>query len=310
MADPIPYANGAAVERAISESAKTAAQRSNGTWSRHHLMQLADFERFLSRIFIEGESSRWVLKGGTSILARVPGARSTQDIDLLRAGSNGLDADLQELKALATTDLGDHYRFEYHSQQMITATEAQPYVDGYRVTFDTYLGVKKKSPLRVDLVSGVEATDQVTTLTRTSPLDLPRLVSHPWRLYPVVDQVADKVCATMMNYHGRSSSRTKDLVDLVVMATTQNIDGSLLRRAITREMGRRRIPPEMPFAVPADWEGRYPLLSRSTPACREFRSFGDAVDLVVRLVDPVLANHVAYQRWSARALSWQKAIEA
>lgn len=40
--------------------------------------------------------------------------------------------------------------------------------------------------------------------------NLPRLVSHAYRLYPIVDQIADKVCATMQTYHDRPSSREKD----------------------------------------------------------------------------------------------------
>ncbi|MGH8777149.1 MAG: hypothetical protein ACRDWI_19065 [Jiangellaceae bacterium] len=52
------------------------------------------------------------------------------------------------------------------------------------------------------------------------------LVTHPYRLYPVADQIADKVCATMeTNYPGgKRSSRVKELVDLVALAHTQTVD--------------------------------------------------------------------------------------
>ena len=50
----------------------------------------------------------------------------------------------------------------------------------------------------------------------------------------MTDQIADKVCATLSLYKGKPSSREKDLVDLVLMATTQQILGARLERALTR----------------------------------------------------------------------------
>jgi hypothetical protein len=70
----------------------------------------------------------------------------------------------------------------------------------------------------VDLAVGTGITGEVTTTEPANALDLPRLVRHQYRLYLVVDQIADKVCATMTAYNQRMSSREKDLVDLVVFA--------------------------------------------------------------------------------------------
>ena len=55
--------------------------------------------------------------------------------------------------------------------------------------------------------------------------------SHPYRLFPISDQVAEKVTATMSTYNGRPSSRAKDLVDIVTIARTQRVD--------LRELGDR-----------------------------------------------------------------------
>ncbi|MDA8208611.1 MAG: nucleotidyl transferase AbiEii/AbiGii toxin family protein, partial [Actinomycetota bacterium] len=77
-------------------------------------IELEYFNRFLSRIFSDGTSSDWVLKGGTGMLARVPNTRATRDIDL-HLQSASLDEALQELVRLASIDLGDHFRFESSS---------------------------------------------------------------------------------------------------------------------------------------------------------------------------------------------------
>lgn len=85
MLIPEPYPTARGVESAIKDAARTAAQL-HPALDVNKYIQLEYFNRFLSRIFSEGENSEWVLKGGTGILARIPSARSTRDIDLYRQG--------------------------------------------------------------------------------------------------------------------------------------------------------------------------------------------------------------------------------
>ncbi|MDR1999553.1 MAG: hypothetical protein LBQ06_06385 [Frankiaceae bacterium] len=99
------------------------------------LIRQTYFDRFLCRVFSDGEDSGWVLKGGSGMLARLPNARRTLDVDLYRVGYTK-DQGLAELKRLATIDLGDFFRFAYSSHAAILAGEAQPYADGYTVIFE------------------------------------------------------------------------------------------------------------------------------------------------------------------------------
>lgn len=239
MVEASPYPTPAGVENAIKDAAKKAAavDPALDVSKRIHLEY---FNRFLSRVFSEGADSEWVLKGGTGLLARVPSTRSTRDIDLYRSGFTITEA-LSDLIRLASIDLGDHFRFEYAGHTESIGTETQPYTEGYRVKFTILIGAASKGTLQVDLAVGAGMTGEVVTTEPASALRLPRLATHPYRLYPVVDQIADKVCATMTEYRDRSSSREKDLVDLVVFATTQEIDGTALRIAVTTEARRRKI---------------------------------------------------------------------
>ena len=239
MHSPEPYLTARGVEAAIKEAAKKAAQ-ADPSIDTSKRIQLEYFNRFLSRIFSEGEDSEWVLKGGAGVLARIPSTRSTRDIDLYRQGFS-LDQALEDLRRLASADLGDHFRFEYTSHEASTAADAQPYTDGYRVSFNIFIGVAGRGSVQIDLVVGAGMTDEVEIARPASTLDLPRLTSNRYRLYPVVDQVADKVCATMADYDGRPSSREKDLVDIVVFAVTQDIDGTALSLAIDTELHRRKM---------------------------------------------------------------------
>ncbi|MCW2289122.1 nucleotidyltransferase AbiEii toxin of type IV toxin-antitoxin system [Leucobacter luti] len=300
---PEPYATARGVESAIKDAAKKAAQAAPSL-DVNKRIQLEYFNRFLSRVFSEGEASEWVLKGGAGMLARIPSTRSTRDIDLYRQGF-ALDQALEDLRRLVSIDLGDHFRFEYAGHESSIAADAQPYTDGCRVTFNVFIGVANKGTVQIDLAVGAGMTDKVQTLLPATALDLPRLASHRYRLYPVVDQIADKVCATMSEYDGRPSSREKDLVDIVVFAVTQNIDGAALSFAIDTERQRRKLEPFERFAVPPAWGSGYAKQSKPIPHCADYRTVDLAAGLASRLIDPALSGGARGLTWSVDELRWQ-----
>lgn len=302
MTEHVPYPTAAGVESAIKDAAKKAAA-ADPSLDVNKRIQIEYFNRFLSRVFSEGDVSEWVLKGGTGILARIPSTRATRDIDLYRKGLTLTQA-LDDLIRLAATDLGDHFRFEYDRHTDAIGNDTQPYTEGYQVKFNIFVGLNAKGPLQVDLVVGAHITGEVTTVAPATTLELPRFVSHPYRLYPVADQIADKVCATMSEYNNRASSREKDLVDLVVFATTQDIEGTALRIAIATESRRRRMEPLEHFAVPSSWGVGYAKLSKSVPYCADYRTVELASALVTRLIDPVLSDDTEGKTWSHDALAW------
>ena len=297
-----PYPTPAGVEAAIKDAAKKAAN-TDLSLDVNRRIQLEYFNRFLSRVFSDGDESEWVLKGGTGILARVPSTRSTRDIDLYREGFTLTQA-LDDLIRLAAIDLGDHFRFEYVGHTDSIGNDTQPYTEGYQVKFNIFVGLSAKGNLQVDLAVGAGMTGDVVTTEPATALNLPRLVKNPYRLYPVVDQIADKVCATMTEYHEKASSREKDLVDLVVFATTQDIDGDGLRIAIATEARRRKMETFDHFAVPTTWGAGYAKLSKPVPYCAEYRTVDLAAELVTRLIDPALSRDADGKTWSHESLSW------
>lgn len=302
MTEREPYPIPGGVENAIKDAAKKAAG-ADPSLDVNKRIQIEYFNRFLSRVFSDGADSEWVLKGGTGILARVPSTRATRDIDLYRQGFTIRQA-LDDLIRLVSIDLGDHFRFEYAGHIDSIGNDTQPYTDGYQVKFTIFIGLSAKGSLHVDLAVGAAITGDVTTTTPATALHLPRLVSHRYRLYPVVDQIADKVCATVTRYSERASSRQKDLVDLVVLATTQDIDGTALRIAIATEARRRQMAPLAHFAVPTGWGAGYTKLSRSVPYCADYLTVELASALVTRLIDPALSGNADSQTWSYEALAW------
>lgn len=79
------YGDWRSLELAIKDAAKNAAAQAGPGVSAASIsaqIKQARFDRFLSRVFADGKESEWLLKGGMSMLARVPRSRTTKNIDL------------------------------------------------------------------------------------------------------------------------------------------------------------------------------------------------------------------------------------
>ena len=300
----------------IAQAIKTAAQKAIKDGRADDLgaqITQARFDRFLSRVFADGEDSEWLLKGGTSILARVPRSRSTTDLDLAGPGTD-IDEAVQFLQQAAGTDLGDHLRFELTSSKKTGLGNNQPGVTTRRVVFtclDRTTG-RKIGDIPVDVVVGPPPVGTPETITPANRLDLPQgLITHPYRVFPVADQIAEKVCATMAtDYPGQQpSSRVKDLVDLVILAKTQHVDLGELRAAVAAKRIASRLPEFTTFRIPEGWSRIYRTLAATTPAA-DIPVATDAEAFVAQLVNPALRPHVPGEpnAWSP-GRGWTEAAE-
>lgn len=296
------YTTSRGVESSIKEAAMKAAA-ADPSLDTSKRIRLEYFNRFLSRIFSEGHDSGWILKGGTGMLARVPSTRATRDIDLAIRGVS-LDEALADLVRLTKVNLNDHFRFEYVGHTESMGNDLQPYASGYRVAFNIYIGVNPKGALQIDLAVGSAVTGEISEMHPANFLDLPRLTSYPYRLYPVVDQIADKVCATVTEFSQSLSSREKDLVDLVVIAKTHDVGSDALRNAILTETRRRRMVVPTKFGVPSSWGRGYTQLAKSIPHCRDYPTVDLAVQFVADFLEPVLSDTVTGSFWNHASLRW------
>lgn len=262
------------------------------------------FRRFLSRVFSDETDVEWILTGGTGVLARIGSARTTRDIDLLRR-SQTLDGALGDLKRAAELDLGDFFRFEYVSHESSVGGDQQDYTEGVQVLFGIYVGVSKRGTLKVDLVTNVIVTGTATMAAPANGLELPKLRSHDYRLYPVVDQIADKVCATLGEYNSGHSTREWDLVDLVILATSMAMDSDGLLRALQMEADARSLQLPRAFQVPRTWGARYAKDAKAVPACAQYRTVDAAMILMRSFLDPVLRGDASGKTWDPAIQSWR-----
>ncbi|RSX47803.1 nucleotidyl transferase AbiEii/AbiGii toxin family protein [Bifidobacterium callimiconis] len=294
------YANGLAVEQAIKAAAKREHQQ-HPERNVTDIIRQMHYDRFLCLVFSEGQHSEWVLKGGSAMLARIPSTRRTLDADLFRNGYD-LEQSLDDLKRLAAVDLHDFFTFTFDSVKPIAQGDNQPYLNGYRVTFRMSLGTKVLDNLHVDLVTHQGVLQNIEIMTpRNRPALSKELKSYQYRLYPIVNQIADKACAIVERINGRESTRIKDLVDLAIIASTQDCNADLLMDALRRECGRRRIPFPITFQIPTTW--RNPQF-RKTASGTIVQSYDleSAERLVTRFLNvPVPADSM---RWNHNELEW------
>lgn len=289
---------------ALEQAVKAAAKKSGQDVAR--AIEGFYVGRLLERVFSE-ERKPFVLKGGRGILARTVDARYTTDADVLYRGGD-LEEALEELKRLASKDLGDRMAFHLLSVERIAAT--QEYRDGCRARFDVILdGTRHKTEVAIDLVVDPVELGKADAVTPANRLDVKGLPVFDYLVYPVERTVADKVCATMQAYPGgRRSSRVKDLVDLVLHVTRYGMLGSGLSRAIAREAGVRRLENFDAFEVPQSWHESYVSAYRKAAAeariPEKWGNIPDAEGVVKVCVDPAIRQEVDGLEWDPEALEW------
>ena len=147
--------------QALEQAVKAAASKSGR--DTHEAITEFYHDRFLCRVFSSNEPS-FILKGGQSMLAKIPDARKTKDIDLL-GRTTDLEEALDELKRATAVDLGDYIEFRF--RDAVPTDTSQDYRKGYTSRFDTWLGgTKHVGIVSVDLVVDPVPADEFEEIGR------------------------------------------------------------------------------------------------------------------------------------------------
>ena len=160
----------------------------------------------------------------------------------------GAIADVErQLRHAASLDIGDWMRFEAGPSVNVRAAGAQ----GARIKVQSFIGTKIWAAFQVDLVGdGIQMTGEPDTVLPLTAIEIGDQERAPWRAYPLVDHVADKVCAILERHDGRPSTRFKDLVDLVAITNRGTVPAALQMGALAKEADRRRLVLPDSFDVP------------------------------------------------------------
>jgi nucleotidyltransferase AbiEii toxin of type IV toxin-antitoxin system len=297
-----PYRDPRAMRNAIADRLRPLA-RERGIQLSSLQRQFA-YDRLLCRVFRD-EPDRWVLKGATAMLARLGAdARHTRDIDLL-SRTGDLDESERALRAAAVLDLGDYFTFTLNPGRRIAQG-----VGAVRVDLVAFLGVDQFASFHVDLVADLLMTGVPDAVSPLVPLELPGLVLTSYRAYPLVDHVADKVCA-LLDTHERAgglrqtSTRFRDMADLAIFAHTVSVRADELSVALKSEAKRRglALPESLAAPIGDGWPSGYTRVARDAPQLKE-RDLASAVEIVGQFINPVLSG-IAQGHWNAWELHWQ-----
>jgi hypothetical protein len=290
------YASPAAFRRALTDKLAMLARTSK--WSLPQLQRQISYDRLLERLYAVDEG--WVVKGATALLARDLGVRASIDVDVFRA--TALEVAERELREAAALDLGDWFVFETGA-----ALPAGDGAVGRRVPIRALIGTTEWARFHVDLVgpevtmTGVPA--QMPALARVT---MPDVEQRGYRVYPLVDHVADKVAATF-DLYGKSrspSTRYKDLVDLVAIALAASVDAEAQIVALRTEAKRRSIQLPTVFTVPdrEAWTRGYEA-EAARSLLEVAATLDEALELMANFANPVLDGS-ARGAWDPGAATW------
>jgi hypothetical protein len=297
MTESESYATPEATWAAIRSAAQNGAAAVGV--QRATLQQLLLFDRLLARVF--DDDAQFVLKGGTRMLAFIPRARATVDIDLETAAAS-IDDAVEDLDELLDRDIGDRLRFVRVGRSAGTGSADQPNVTMVKLTYEA-VGTRQR--VKLDLAIHDRAG---TATVRAAPgfrVPLGRAVPAPeYVMITVEQQIADKVAAMMEHHHGGDgrSSRAKDLVDLALIAQNLPCDAEMLRDALHVQIATRRLEPFVLIDSSDSIQRTFAKVAKKAPDLG--LTWQQAEALTNRLVGPVLDGSVASGRWDPASGTW------
>lgn len=256
------------------------------------------FDRLLARLLTVA-GGRWLLKGGFALDLRLAArARSTKDVDIeWRAEESEL---LDTLLDAAGYDTGDFFVFAIeragasedrlggsHRFRVSAALAGRPFE-----TFLLDVGFRSDDAVNTETLR----TDDLLGFAGIEPVEVEAV--------PLELQVAEKLHAYSRTYEGRrTSTRTKDLVDLALIAELSTLDAAALRNEIETIFNLRKThtaPTTLP-PPPADWAAPFRRLAEEVGVPAELQAgHRDAA----ALLDPILGDEVTAGKWDPRQRQW------
>ena len=258
------------------------------------------FSRLLARLLAVAPH-RWVLKGGLAMDYRFGSrVRTTKDMDLASIGDE--ETATEDLIAAQAVELGDYFNFEIDwTGQLDEMDGARAVRYHVRCLLAGRLFEEGVIDVGFDLPEGwdpelIEGPD-LLGFAEIDPVEAPTL--------PLELQVAEKVHAYTRSYgdSGGSSTRVKDLIDLVLIGTGAELDAATLARALKEtfeQRGQHEVPTRLP-EPPAQWVTPYGVLAREVDLPP---NLAEAFSVASAMLDPVLTGSVTAGIWDRRQGRW------
>jgi len=276
------YSTAFAFRRAL-EDRLNAASKAEGVDLQRMRRQVA-FDRLLVRLFDEG-SPPWRLKGGYALELKLSIARTTRDLDL-GLSSDALPGEelLEALQTAAARDAGDF--FVYAIGAPIMELDGAPY-GGSRHPVEVNLDGRLFARFHLDLGLG---DIQREPYEWTEPRDWLGFAGIETGRFPSIsreEHFAQKIHAYTLPRNERANTRVKDLVDLVLLIESAELDPVRLKRDIA-DTFRRRMTHPVPSGLDAPPDFWKPVFEKLAGECGIDRDIAAQFAKVRRFCEDVL----------------------
>ncbi|NOS99458.1 MAG: nucleotidyl transferase AbiEii/AbiGii toxin family protein [Phycisphaerales bacterium] len=262
---PNRYKTAAAFRQALQERLKgVAAQRRIPL---NTLRLNVTIERLLARLFAS-PNPPWLLKGGYAMELRYrPHARATTDVDLSVSSAAAVkDRILQireHLQEAASRDLADFFVFRIGAAY--SELQGAP-MGGARFPVDALVAGKRFAQFHVDVGIGDALTGEPERLAGDDVLGFAGITPATVRAVPKAQQFAEKLHALTFPWSDRPNTRTKDLVDLILLMAREQLELAEVRDAVRRTFetrGTHAVPQEIPLP-PDAWTKEFAAMAEET----------------------------------------------
>ena len=241
------------------------------------------FERVLARLF-KKPNPAWILKGGYAMELRLHHARVTKDIDLTISEDRAFPTGYREMSTVLydklidslEEDLEDFFSFGVREKSVELFG---PPNGGVRFHVDAILDGRSFAEFHVDIGAGDVKIWPYDNLTCENLLAFAGIYCPSFPSIPAEQQFAEKLHAYTFVRNGKQSSRIKDLVDMILLIQSGEMDDSKLLSVIRQTFNKRnthQVPTELPTFLD-EWSERFVALARE---CRLKMSLTDASLLV------------------------------
>ena len=244
---------------------------------------------------------RWLLKGAVALDFRLEErARTTMDLDIQR--QDDPESAQRDVLAAAAEDLDDYFVFSLVDMERRNEAE-----EGSAVRFHIRceLAGRPFDDVTVDVGFRDALLGDADVLRGPDLLDFADIPPVEAPAITIGQHVAEKLHAYTRSYgrRGVTSTRVKDLVDLVLIAESIAIPADQLAsapRAVFTERATHSLPASLPIP-PAEWGVPYKKMADQVGV----ESGVDAAfSVAARFLNHVLSGEVATGTWNPISRSW------
>jgi predicted nucleotidyltransferase component of viral defense system len=263
------YKTAGAFRTALETRLQTRA-REEGTDLQRLRRQVA-FDRFLARMFSKGPKANypWVLKGGYAMELRTHSARTTKDIDLTLHGGTRLSKDPNERREEVRAMLQDAAATRFNDYFEFLVGEAREDLEGVpeggsRYPVQAQMDGRDFARFQVDVGIGDEVLEPLDVVMGEDWLGFGGVKAPSFPVISAEQQFAEKLHAYTLPRGERINTRTKDLVDMILLILEEKLEKGKVSAAIRATFGRRATH-ELPRgldAPPAEWEPVFDALAK------------------------------------------------